>query len=59
MENLLLCLFVWMTQTSLPKFDIELADINGTIHNICSNSVFGDKDDTELSDYYTMDHRWI
>ena len=42
-------------QICLNATDIELADINGTIHNICPNSVFRDKDDTQLSEYYTMD----
>ena len=42
-------------QICLSASDIELADINDTIQNICPNSVFRDKENTQMSDYYTMD----
>ena len=35
--------------------EIESFNINDTIHNLCPNSVFRDKEDIQLSEYYTMD----
>ena len=42
-------------QTCLNVTEIESMDINDTIHNLCPNSVFNDKEDIHLSEYYTID----
>ena len=42
-------------QICLNASEIESCDINDTIHNLCPNSVFRDKEDIHLSEYYTME----
>ena len=42
-------------QICLNASDIESIDINDTIYNLCPNSVFSNKDDTCLSEYYTIE----
>ena len=42
-------------QICLNASEIESCGINETIHNLCPNSVFRDKEDIHLSEYYTME----
>ena len=42
-------------QTCLNASEILSCDINDTIHNLCPNSVFRNKEDIHLSEYYTME----
>ena len=42
-------------QICLTASEIESCGINDTIHNLCPNSVFKNKEDIHLSEYYTME----